>query len=85
MEGNKVIEIKNTNINKGRAALKWISKKQWDFILVIGDDLTDEDIFAALPDTQYSIKVGLGSSHAKFYMESVDKVRALLKSISQRR
>ena len=84
MEGNKVIEIKNTNINKGRAALKWISKKQWDFILAIGDDLTDEDIFAVLPDTTYSIKVGLGSSHAKFYMESVDKVRALLKSISQK-
>jgi len=82
MEGNKVIEIKNTNINKGRAALKWISKKQWDFILAIGDDLTDEDIFAVLPDTQYSIKVGLGSSRAKFYMESVDKVKALLKSIS---
>ena len=82
MEGNKVIEIKNTNINKGRAALKWISKKQWDFILAIGDDLTDEDIFAALPDAAYSIKVGLGSSRAKFYMESVDEVRALLKSIS---
>jgi len=76
MEGNKVIEIKNTNINKGRAALKWISKKQWDFVLAIGDDLTDEDIFAVLPDTAYSIKVGLGSSHAKFYIESVDKVRA---------
>jgi len=82
MEGNKVIEIKNININKGRAVLKWISKKQWDFVLAIGDDLTDEDIFAVLPDTAYSIKVGLGSSRAKFYMGSVDKVRALLKSIS---
>ena len=82
MEGNKVIEIKNININKGRAVLEWISKKQWDFVLAIGDDLTDEDIFAVLPDTAYSIKVGLGSSRAKFYMESVVKVRALLKSIS---
>ena len=82
MEGDKVIEIKNINVNKGRAVLEWISKKQWDFVLAIGDDLTDEDIFAVLPDTAYSIKVGLGSSRAKFYMESVDKVRALLKSIS---
>jgi len=82
IEGNKVIEIKNINVNKGRAVLEWISKKQWDFVLAIGDDLTDEDIFAVLPDTAYSIKVGLGSSRAKFYMESVDKVRALLKSIS---
>lgn len=84
MEGNKLIEIKNVNINKGRAALKWISKKQWDFILAMGDDLTDEDFFAKLPDTAYSIKVGLSSSLAKFYMESVDNVRVLLKNIYQK-
>ncbi len=85
MEGNKVIEIKNTNINKGRAVLKWISKKQWDFILAIGDDLTDEDMFSVLPDTAYSVKVGLGFSRAKFYIESVQKVRALLNAMSQHR
>jgi len=81
MEGNKVIDIKNTNINKGRAVLKWISKKQWDFILVIGDDLTDEDIFAALPDTAYSIKVGLGLTHAKFYVDSVADAKSLLSEL----
>ena len=64
--------------------MKWISKKQWDFILAVGDDLTDEDFFAKLPDTAYSIKVGLGSSLAKFYMESVDKVRGLLENIYQK-
>jgi len=84
MEGNKVIEIKNTNINKGRAVLKWISKKQWDFILAIGDDMTDEDVFGVLPDTAYSIKVGLGLTRARFYIESVEKVRGLLKSMCQK-
>ena len=33
MEGNKVIEIKNININKGRAVLKWISKKTMGFCI----------------------------------------------------
>ncbi|RLG43274.1 MAG: hypothetical protein DRN78_02040 [Thermoproteota archaeon] len=77
------MEIKNTNINKGRAVLKWISKKQWDFILAIGDDLTDEDIFTALPDTAYSIKVGLGLTRAKFYVESIADVRSLLSKLER--
>jgi len=83
IEGKKVIEVKNISINKGRAVLKWISKKQWDFILAIGDDLTDEDVFAMLPDTAYSIKVGLGSSLAKCYMESVADVRLLLSKLEE--
>ena len=81
MEGNKVIEIKNININKGLSVLEWISKRQWDFMLAIGDDLTDEDIFAVLPDIAYSIKVGFGSSKAKFYVESVVDVRSLLSNL----
>ena len=79
MEGNKVIEVKNVNVNKGQAALKWLSKKKWDFILSIGDDLTDEDVFSVLPDEAWSIKVGLGRmSLAKFYIESVADARSLL-------
>ncbi|NIO19762.1 MAG: bifunctional alpha,alpha-trehalose-phosphate synthase (UDP-forming)/trehalose-phosphatase, partial [Candidatus Aenigmarchaeota archaeon] len=58
LEGSKVVEVKNVGINKGRAALRWISKKKWDFILAIGDDWTDEDTFAVLPESAYSIKVG---------------------------
>ena len=81
MEGNKVIEIKNIDINKGKAVLKWIAEKQWDFILAIGDDLTDEDIFVVLPDGSYSIKVGLGPTHAKFYVESLTVVRLLLSEL----
>ncbi len=80
LEGSKVIEIKNAGINKGRAALYWMSKKKWDFILAIGDDWTDEDVFAVLPDTAYSIKVGLCPSQARFNVESYVDVRALLKT-----
>jgi trehalose 6-phosphate synthase/phosphatase len=78
MEGKKVIEVKDTNINKGKAALRWISKRRWDFILAIGDDYTDEDMFNVLPDTAYSLKVGFGSSKANFSLGSVREVRKLL-------
>jgi len=81
VKGNKVIEVKNAGIHKGRAVLHWISKKKWDFILAIGDDVTDEDMFAVLPESAYSIKVGLGSSQAKFNLDSVTDIRLLLKQL----
>lgn len=81
MEGKKVIEVKDTNINKGKAALRWISKRRWDFILAIGDDYTDEDMFNVLPDTAYSLKVGFGSSKANFSLGSVREVRKLLEGL----
>ncbi len=81
LEGSKVIEIKNAGINKGRAALHWIPKRKWDFILAIGDDRTDEDIFAILPESAYSVKVKLSPSQAKFNIESITDVRSLLKEL----
>ncbi len=81
LEGSKVIEIKNTGINKGRAALKWVKKKKWHFVMAIGDDWTDEDIFAVLPKSAYSIKVGLGVSHARYNVTLPSEVRELLKTI----
>lgn len=81
LEGSKVIEIKNVGINKGRASLRWISKHDWDFILAVGDDWTDEDIFAVLPESAYSIKVGSSPSKARFNMTSQYEVRDLIKEI----
>jgi len=78
LEGSKVIEVKDVNINKGRAADHWLSKKNWDFVLAIGDDWTDEDMFAVLPDSAYSIRVGMSVSKAKYNVNSFRDVRALL-------
>ena len=81
LEGSRVIEVKNTNINKGQAALKWVQKKTWDFILAIGDDVTDEDIFKVLPARARSIKVGFSTTAAKFNLRSPSQVISLLKEI----
>ena len=82
-EGSKVIEIKSVGINKGRAALHWLSRKAWDFILAIGDDWTDEDLFAVLPQSAYSIKVGVSPSKAKFNLDSVQEIRALIHQLAK--
>ena len=82
LEGNRVIEIKNSGINKGNAVLHWLTKIDWDFILAIGDDVTDEDIFDALPENAYSLKVGLGMTKARFNVLEVQAVRELLFELS---
>ncbi|MCE5250965.1 bifunctional alpha,alpha-trehalose-phosphate synthase (UDP-forming)/trehalose-phosphatase [bacterium] len=81
LEGSKVIEIKNREINKGRAALRWISRGNYDFILAAGDDLTDESIFNVLDRKAYSIKVGFGFTNARYILDSSKEVRELLKSL----
>jgi len=78
LEGNKVVEIKNAGVNKGKASLNWLNEGPYDFILAIGDDHTDEDIFAVLPTDAYSIKVGLEQTKARFNLTSVEEVRSLL-------
>ena len=37
-EGNKVIEVRNSGINKGTAAVEWLNNHPSDFTLGIGDD-----------------------------------------------
>ncbi len=79
MDGDKVIEIKNAGINKGRAALNKMGTEAFDFMLAIGDDWTDEFTFNALPDEAYTIKVGTKTTNARYYIDDVPAVRELLK------
>lgn len=81
MPGNKVIEFKNMEVNKGKAALNWLYDKTPDFILALGDDHTDEDIFKALPNDAFTIKVGNNLSEAKYYLNDFNEVRKLLGSL----
>lgn len=83
MDGDKVIEIKYSGINKGRAALTKMGDSDYDFILAIGDDWTDEYTFDALPADAYTIKVGTKTTKASFYIDSVDSVRKLLKNLPE--
>jgi trehalose 6-phosphate synthase/phosphatase len=85
LEGNKIVEVKNTGINKGHAAARWISREKWDFILALGDDWTDEDTFKVLPSTAWSIKVGFGASAARFSLSSPSKAISLLRKMARRR
>ena len=84
IEGNKVLEVKNSDINKGKVALRWL-QNIYDFILSAGDDYTDEDMFAVMPESAYTIKVGFSPSIAKFNVQSCtdncEEMRGLLKAL----
>ena len=79
LEGNMVIEIKDRSINKGIAANTLLKTINPDFIVALGDDLTDEYLFEALPDHAFTIKVGNGKTHAKYCCVSQEEVIRLIR------
>ena len=81
LPGDKVIEVKNVEINKGRAAINWLQDRHYDFVMAIGDDHTDEDIFKALPEETISIKVGSQVSAARYYLRNFHEVRQFLATL----
>ncbi|MBB5636291.1 trehalose 6-phosphate synthase/phosphatase [Pedobacter cryoconitis] len=83
MPGNKVIEFKNIEVNKGKATLAWLHDHHPDFIIALGDDHTDEDIFKALKPEDYTIKVGSNLSAARYYLRNFMEVREFLKTLSE--
>ena len=79
MDMDKAIEITNSQINKGTAVSEIISNKNYDFILCIGDDITDENMFINLDDSAYTVKVGKKTTAAKYYIKNPLEVKKLLK------
>lgn len=81
IQGNKVIEVKKTHYNKGTAVLSFLENGNYDFVLAMGDDTTDEDMFKLLPDEAYTIKIGEALSAAKNHLPSQKDVLPFLKQL----
>ena len=84
LDGNKVLEIMTVETGKGKAVKDLFENTDYDFILSIGDDVTDEEVFEYfLPVNQaYTIKVGTGVTCAKYQFAGIKNVISLLKNIS---
>lgn len=81
LKGKKVIEVKDRHINKGMVASTWQKITASDFILAMGDDFTDEDMFSALSSNAWTIKVGPGNSKANYSIKSPHEVKIMLKEL----
>ena len=79
LEGDMVVEIKSSAVNKGRGASILLKKyAEADFIIACGDDWTDEDTFKVMPEHAITIKVGSSASAANYSVNSYKEIRGIL-------
>jgi trehalose 6-phosphate synthase/phosphatase len=81
MRGNKIVEIKSPDYHKGSEVERLLKNNSYDFIMAIGDDTTDDDMFRALPEGGVSIKVGDYSEAAQFRLPWQDEVVPFLEGL----
>ncbi len=77
--GQKIVEVKLLAANKGEI-LAVITKtfSEPDFLLAIGDDRTDEDLFDRMPPEAWTVHVGNNRTRARFRISDPEEVRRLL-------
>lgn len=81
-KGNKIIEVKPRQMHKGAQVTEILNRRHWDFMMAIGDDYTDEDMFRALPERAWTFNVGnTTTSDARFQLHTVKDVITLLEDI----
>ena len=79
MKGQKTVEVKSLWANKGQVYSRLLlSGAVPDFIMAAGDDVTDEDLFARLPESAWTIHVGRNQSRAKYYLSNPDEMISFL-------
>jgi trehalose 6-phosphate synthase/phosphatase len=78
LDGNKVIEVRVAGIDKGTITRKLLRENHYEFVMAIGDDKTDEDMFKILDDTAYTIKIGSGQTSAQYHLTDQFEVLRLL-------
>jgi trehalose 6-phosphate synthase/phosphatase len=78
MQAKKAVEVRAAGVTKGTIARDLMAEDEYDFILAVGDDVTDEDLFAVMPEWAYSIKVGSPRSFARYNCGGVEDVHRLL-------
>jgi trehalose 6-phosphate synthase/phosphatase len=77
--GQKIVEVKPGWANKGEVLARLTeSVPKAEFCLAAGDDRTDEDLFARLPEDAWTIHVGDRRTRAKYCLSDSNELRQLL-------
>jgi trehalose 6-phosphate synthase/phosphatase len=84
LQGSKVIEVRPRGIHKGRV-VDYILREVRDpaRIVAVGDDRTDEEMFAAVPPDGITVHVGPGPSRAAYRLPDTAAVRDLLRLLAR--
>lgn len=82
LQGEKVIEIRPAGVHKGVIVTRLLETLQpGTLVMAVGDDTTDEDMFAALPGDGLSVHVGPKPSIARVRLANVAACRQFLRGI----
>jgi trehalose 6-phosphate synthase/phosphatase len=81
LEGSKVLEARLRGINKGNVVRDVLESYGDSAVLAAGDDITDEELFAALPPHALSIHVGTRLTKAGFRVSGPAELRMALKML----
>lgn len=76
--GQRSVEVRPATGGKGDVVGFMAAFGPADFRLAVGDDLTDEELFARLDAAAWTVHVGAGPSLARFRLEGPAEVRDLL-------
>ena len=80
--GHRVVEVRAAGIHKGQVVRRVLERESvGTCILALGDDRTDEDLFAALPQDAIAVHVGDGESAAGYRVAAPADVRRMLQMI----
>ncbi len=84
-DGKNVIEFSVLSVTKGDAMRHLRDYTGATAVLYAGDDVTDEDAFAALGETDLSLKCGQGDTIAGYRVETPQAVAAVLQRLAELR
>lgn len=86
LSGRKVLEMRPQGVDKGAAVRDSLGLLQTEATLIAaGDDRTDEDLFAALPEGSISLCAGLLATRAGYRVSGPDQVRRFLRAFVEAR
>jgi trehalose 6-phosphate synthase/phosphatase len=82
LDGRKVLEVRLKGVHKGTIIDRVLaSVPRGSLLFAAGDDRTDEELFAALPEDAISVHVGAGATVAKLRMPDPFDLRRMLRAL----
>ena len=86
LAGRKVIELRPQGVDKGAAARDSLALfASGAAIVAAGDDRTDEDLFAALPEGSISLCAGTLATRAAYRISGPEQLRRFLRRFAEAR
>jgi trehalose 6-phosphate synthase/phosphatase len=82
-QGSKVVAVRSQAVYKGLLVDELKPElAPDDFVLAVGDDEDDEDMFWRLPEEAWSVRIGTHSPHARFLAKRQASIPGLLRELA---